>query len=353
MSEKKPRRTRTARYPGAAEALASRRILPDPDSIRKKLQEARAALAKVERPLLADLEQAGFKLQSVWDLKALNDEGKRYDAAIPVLLRWLPRLDNDTVKEGLIFALAATWVGPQAARPLLDQYDGSGDVVRDAIGWALGFVADESFFPSMEQLATDQRYGGFARCNLIRALAGLDTRRTNWVLTGLLEDEQVADVAFIALAKRRAKVGRATVERFLRHGDPAARRAARRLLGKSTGRWTHLAPEGQEPPREHAEWSVALDRDDLRKALRVVASVVEGGLEEREIAEAVEVAEQMEIDETRRLRFPVRVGGRDSELWLELFLDDEEALDLYAWAERSAATRLHEAWLADQERQGE
>jgi len=91
----------------AAEALATLRV--DPAYMKMRAERdaelaARAARLKLEEaPILKDLEAAGWKVDSVWDLV---NTSKPYPAAIPVLLSHLKRPYSDRIREGIARALA-------------------------------------------------------------------------------------------------------------------------------------------------------------------------------------------------------------------------------------------------------
>ena len=68
-----------------------------------------AAYMQSAAPLADDLEAAGFRPERLGDLSWRGVGGHQ---AIPVLLRWLPRIANDDVKVDIIAALASPWARP-------------------------------------------------------------------------------------------------------------------------------------------------------------------------------------------------------------------------------------------------
>ncbi|MGH3467692.1 MAG: HEAT repeat domain-containing protein, partial [Thermocrispum sp.] len=101
--------------------------------------------------------------------------------------------------------------------------------LRWAIGNALEVVADDDVFEDLVELARDRRYGR-AREMIVVALGNMGDPRAVDVLINLLEDEEVAGHAVVALGKQRAGRARPYVERFLDHPTQWVREAARSAL---------------------------------------------------------------------------------------------------------------------------
>jgi len=124
-------------------------------------------------PLKAELAQAGFPVDKVSDLFYMRYD---YRPAFPILMKWLPRLENLDVKEEIVRALTDKWARPVAARPLIEEFRGApvGNEFRLlsykwAIGNALAMVADDSVFDEIVELIRDQRHG-WSRDMLCKAL---------------------------------------------------------------------------------------------------------------------------------------------------------------------------------------
>ena len=81
-----------------------------------------------------------------------------------------------------------------------------------------------------------------------------------------------------------------------------------------------------------------LDLDDLEPILGRLSSLVGSGFAAREIADVMGVAEQMDVDQSRRFRFPLPGGG---DLWVELFMDDVDSPDLAVMASPEIIQSLH------------
>lgn len=221
----------------AAELMAE--LEGDPEWVAGREQEDREREGRMEvydraaALLRGELAQAGFEVESIDDLR---HRGGNYEAAIPILLEWLPRTDDADVKESIVRNLTVQWAKPRAAPLLVDEFRRAGDAshemgLRWAIGNALAEVADDSVFEEVAVLAKDPRWGR-SREMLALALANMKDPRAVKVLRDLLADEEVAGHAVIGLGKLRAKEARAGIEPFLEHSKKWVRDEAKKALKK-------------------------------------------------------------------------------------------------------------------------
>jgi HEAT repeat protein len=220
----------------AAELTAQ--LEADPEWVRKRRERARVHGERLEqnrrdsKPLREELAAAGFEVSSVAEL---YNSQMNYEKAIPLLLRWLPKIENPDIKESVVRALTVDWARPQAAPILIEEFrrvtDPSGTGLRWAIGNALATVADDSVFGEVAELAEDRRWGK-AREMVTVALGNMRDPRAVPVLQRLLADEEVAGHALIALGNLRAKEAQADIEPFLDHPTPWVRSEAQKALAK-------------------------------------------------------------------------------------------------------------------------
>lgn len=225
-----------------------------------------AASRRAEAPILAELAQLGFQLEWVSDLyrklrSDIFDTGNKilqveqvsdlyrkpidYRAAIPTLIKWLPLVDDRAVKMELVDALSIKWAKPAAARPLIEEFREapSEDInFKWAIANALSVVADVSVFDDIVELVRDKRHGR-AREMLAVALANMKDPRAVDVLIELLDDEEVAGHAVLALRKLAPPEERSAIERFVDHPKTWVRNEARRALAKIDKKLTKAGKE--------------------------------------------------------------------------------------------------------------
>jgi HEAT repeat protein len=191
-----------------------------------------AASRRAAAPILAELAELGFDLEWVSDL---YNKPQDYRRAIPTLIRWLPLVSDSAVKGDIANALATKSARPTAARPLIEEFGKAPETEESGLKWAianaLSEVADDSVYDEIVELVRDKRHG-YAREMLAVALARMKDPRAVEVLVELLEDEQVAGHAVLALRKLAVPETRAAIEPFAEHPRTWVRREARRALEK-------------------------------------------------------------------------------------------------------------------------
>ena len=205
-------------------AYAEMRGTKDSELEARQLRYLNAA-----RPVLDDLRLAGYEVSEIADLR--TPPVRKYRDAVPILIRWLPRISEITVKEDIVRTLSVPWA--RAAIPLLfDEFAREpDDALRWVIGNALeGFASDE-LFDDFARIAADRSFGT-ARQMVVLGLGRMAYSRAVPLLLALLEDDDVAVSAMIALGKLRAKESRPLVERFLGHPDAWVRRKAKTALAR-------------------------------------------------------------------------------------------------------------------------
>jgi len=213
-----------------------------PDEVRQELirmleekERQRQRMIAINRqasaPVLTDLAQVGFNLEWVSDLysKKLN-----YKDAIPILIKWLPRIENLDVKEDIVRALSVSWAKHTAAPKLMvEEFRkyGAYPGLLWAIGNALSVVANDDVLNDIVGLIRDKTYGK-AREMLVVALGNMKSPDVKYTLIELLEDEDLAGYAIMALGKLKCKEARPFIERFLTHPKSWVRREAKKALAK-------------------------------------------------------------------------------------------------------------------------
>lgn len=195
----------------------------------------RRRYAEAAAGLLAELEAAGFPVETIAQLRLLGSR-----SAVPVLVKWLPDIDYLPLKRDLIAALGSPWARPVSARPLVEEFrrvdpaeDSADTSVRWSIGDALERVADESVIDDVIEIATDASHGHH-RALVVTALGNMRKQRERAlpVLLKLLDDEVVAPYAVMALGKLKAREARTAVKRFLNHPESWVRKEAKKTLAR-------------------------------------------------------------------------------------------------------------------------
>jgi HEAT repeat protein len=180
---------------------------------------------------------AGVTAQSPWDLVNARHS---YRSAVPILIDWLdrveaevPETEREKFREGLVRSLAVKAARGIAGPALVREFcrPGSTADYRWAVGNALEVVAGDEEVEDLVKLARDRRFGR-DRQMVVLALARTTDPRAIDALTELLEDDDVAGHAVMALGRLKAHEARAAVARMVDHPKPWIRREARKALAR-------------------------------------------------------------------------------------------------------------------------
>lgn len=183
---------------------------------------------------MSDLAEVGYPVASVSELR---DSGLRYAAAIPVLLKWLPKVPIEE-KEGIVRTLSVPWAKSQALDSLIDLFkadpvpsDPMGESLRWAVGNALEVLWDDTRFDELVALTTDQRFGS-ARQMVVLGLGRSKRPEAVDVLFRHLDDPVVSGHAVKALGKLRDPRARTSLESMTTDKRTWVRKAAEKALSR-------------------------------------------------------------------------------------------------------------------------
>ena len=206
------------------------------EELEKRRQAAIQENRRVEAPIVQELRRAGYDVDSLHALMDLFEQsGEPYTEAVPILIQWLTRISNADVKGAIVDTLSVPWA-KQAALALAQEFASLPDTpawssCKWAIGNALSVVADDSVLKEIVGLVRDKRHGK-DREMVALALANMRNEQAVDVLIELLDDEQVAGHAVMALRKLNAKRAGPYLERFLSHPQRWVRKEAEKALKK-------------------------------------------------------------------------------------------------------------------------
>jgi hypothetical protein len=216
----------------------------------------------------------------------------------------------------------------------------------DQLGMRIWDNAVPEIAEDLIRLIEDRRYDHH-RGPLCQALAEAKHPRAADVIVSVIDEKWMAQWCLWALRKTRgAEKHIPKVQKFLRHPVSDVRRDAKKLLKKLgvpvdlPPPPAHLVKDKRHVPEGLEEWSANLDMDDLAPTLQKLAASVEEGFAQAEIAEVIGVAEQMDADQTKAFRFPIKTDGTNSELWIVIFMDDPSSPDLYIHADARVVQKL-------------
>jgi hypothetical protein len=154
--------------------------------VREQERTERSAQIQVEEaPILAELREVGWEVQSVWDLVNTSSP---YPEAVPILLKHLLLPYSDVVKEGIARSLAVPELQVQEAWPLLVReyrkapmglgIKAPGDTTeyrlsaKDGLACALAASVTDETLPELIVVAKDRTLGE-SRVLLLSALKKL------------------------------------------------------------------------------------------------------------------------------------------------------------------------------------
>jgi hypothetical protein len=219
----------------AQELLKQRGKDPEYKAQMQELEKQRIAAEKewneAAAPLMAELSSSGYNVKSL-DALARSDT---YKDAVPILVKWLPKMVNPRVKQSIVRALSVSWARPGAVAALLTEFcntpDSSSTSLKWAIGSALEKLASDEIFDDIARLVQDKRHGT-ARQMLAIALGKMKNPKAVDVLICLLDDDDVVGQALTGLKKLKAKRARTQIERLVNHPNAWVRKQASQALIK-------------------------------------------------------------------------------------------------------------------------
>lgn len=162
----------------AAEFIA--RLQNDPEWVRQNaereakhkaaVEQLQKEVAPEQQPIIKDLLELGFRVNSVWDFVNTNED---YRIAIPMLTKYLCSVKHPTLRQGIARALtipAAKGISGQAILGELKSCkDPFGTEARWALAHALTEVAEKSLHDEIRQLANDPKYSDVKERLLVAA----------------------------------------------------------------------------------------------------------------------------------------------------------------------------------------
>jgi HEAT repeat protein len=181
------------------------------------------------------LRFAGFRVDSVYDL--VNSK-EPYPTAVPILVRLLPELRHDRIKEGVARALTVPEAKP-FVRDLIDEFrkmqpnEAPGEHAKWAIGNAISVAGHDGVFDEVVALMRDTRHG-WTRAMLPLAMLRMKKHRAAAIreLIASLSDDEIALQSAAALARLKAPEAVDPLKRLTSHTNKDLQQAAAKALKK-------------------------------------------------------------------------------------------------------------------------
>ncbi len=202
-----------------------------PQDIKLKLHidQSKAKYLAAGRGLLDELNESGFNIVAVQDLRHRKT---KYLDAIPILIKWLPKIRYDPLRKDIVRTLSVSWA-KSATEVLIKEFEKStGENEEDyrwVVGNALAAVAHKKYFPELATIVRD-RSAGSARQMVMTALAKTKHPEAAGILIEILQEGEEVGHVLDALRHLKARVPRELVEPYLNHEFPWVRKEAKKLL---------------------------------------------------------------------------------------------------------------------------
>lgn len=213
-----------------AEVIKKVRELVLDDPAKREQFEKFQTLA---RPIIQELTKLGYNVETLGDLR---HTGKPWKSALPVLLHWLPKVDDPGVKEEIVRCLSVPWLGDAGTGLLIEEFKKSA-TVNELLGWAIGnalsIVDARGFEAPIIALCENAAYG-MTRQMLVAGLGRFHTAEAEDTALKLLRDESVRLHAVMALGKMKSRRALPELERLLADKNPAIHKEARKAIASIT-----------------------------------------------------------------------------------------------------------------------
>lgn len=144
--------------------------------------------AKAYSGLISKLSTLGIRINSIWDLVNTRE---KYPQAIPLLIEYLPSVENFREKEGFVRALTVREAKGLAVPALINEYKKAAKQhksLRWAIGNAVNVTITKDYLDDVISIVSDNS-NGESRQRFVTALGKFKTEKVKQVLTKRLNDE--------------------------------------------------------------------------------------------------------------------------------------------------------------------
>ncbi len=188
--------------------------LPTPNRQRADARRAATeAYLAAAGGLLAELAEAGFRVADLAQLRVIGINR----ANVPILLRWLPRIDYAPLR--LDIAQCLHVAKPRSALPILaSEFERVVDSAHWNIGGAIAVIAKQRDYALLKRLVTPKRYGMGRQMMVMKLGIMKNEPCAPDLLLSLAHDQDVALHALRALGTLRDARALPTLREFL---DPA------------------------------------------------------------------------------------------------------------------------------------
>jgi HEAT repeat protein len=194
-------------------------------------KDYRKSRDRAEVPILADLRAHGIQVDRLELLRASHPQIR---SAIPILARWVPKLDDPGEKSLIVRMLSIPAATGLAGNVLFEEFHRIGDP-ESSLKWtiadALSVVSTADDVPKLLAIARDKQ-NGRARQMIVLGLKRFNLTPVRDLLIELLADDDVRAHAVTALGNLAASEAVPALTRMLSDPSTLVRREARKALKK-------------------------------------------------------------------------------------------------------------------------
>jgi hypothetical protein len=290
-----------------------------------------------------------------YTLAQLSDKPALCPGCVPALLELLKKPFREDVYDTIGYALFDRKPSPAVKRKAIDtilarikERAASGDTKHDDLCSIISdHVAnniEKDRVHDVGRMMLDKKYGEL-RDDFTAVLSKIGGPDAIAYLRKGAADPEIAFYSLYYLAKMRVEGTLELCEKALANPRMRSKEAIKETYQKLKRRKAKK-PAGpshatSEPiPKGLEEWSVAVDLPQVSKVLRSLSRFVERGFGKAEIAEVRRAADELEVDQDARFRFDAQADGREVPLWIEIFMDDENAPDLCIFSSKNLIANL-------------
>jgi len=234
-----------------AEMNSLRRIVGEVDPSASQRRQTYLAIVG---PLLSSLAAIGYDVQVVGDLRRLR---KPWKSALPLLIQWLPKVEDPAIKEEIVRCLSVPWVKTAVTAELIQQFRKYAPLLKKlpnpwdgnrlseidveskrlapyfslawAIGNAISIVGYKGFEDDILDLCVNKEYGN-ARQMIVEGLGRIGRSKDETALISLLGDDSVKLHAIRALRKMKSRSALPSLSGLLSDPSAIVRSEARKAI---------------------------------------------------------------------------------------------------------------------------
>jgi hypothetical protein len=203
------------------------------EALEIHMAENRRLTREASAGVLADLHAAGYQVRSIQDL---YDFQLDYRPDLSILIKWIPLVTADNVKEMLIRALAIP-TRREIVAPALFKAFAAEPMDQSNIKWVIGnsleSMANDELYDELASIVADKR-NGTSRQMVIMGLGKMKKRAKDatQLLVTLLDDDTVISHVLSSLRRLKAVEARPQVEQLLNHKTKWIAKEAQKTLDK-------------------------------------------------------------------------------------------------------------------------